>query len=127
MKLSPFGALLETMYGDTMTVYRHTTSTNSDGTTSTELSQNAIYTDIPCRISATKPDYSESLLVDKNPQRAEIKIFCGTKYDIHKGDKIVATKKQDDGTTLITYTGISNLPLVYVTHVEIVLVDVGDA
>ena len=127
MKLSPFGALLETMYQDTMTVYRYTTSTNSDGTTSTNLSQDAIYTDIPCRISATKPDNSESSLVDKNPQRAEIKIFCSTKYDIHKGDKIVATKKQDDGTTLITYTGTSNLPLVYVTHVEIVLVDVGDA
>jgi hypothetical protein len=127
MKLSPFGALLETMYVDTMTVYRHTTSTNSDGTTSIKLSQNAIYTDIPCRISATIPDNSESSLVDKNPQRAEIKIFCGTQYDIHKGDKIVATKKQDNGTTLITYTGTSNLPLIYVTHVEIVLVDVGDA
>ncbi len=127
MKLSPFGALLETMYGDTMTVYRHTTSTNSDGTTSTNLSQNAIYTDIPCRISATRSDNSESSLVDKNPQRAEIKIFCGTQYGIHKGDKIVATKKQDNGTTLITYTGTSNLPLIYVTHVEIVLVDVGDA
>lgn len=127
MKLSPFGALLETMYVDTMTVYRHTTSTNSDGTTSIKLSQNAIYTDIPCRISATIPDNSESSLVDKNPQRAEIKIFCSTQYDIHKGDKIVATKKQDNGATLITYTGTSNLPLIYVTHVEIVLVDVGDA
>ena len=127
MKLSPFGALLEIMYVDTMTVYRHTISTNSDGTTSTKLSPNAVYTDIPCRISATKPDNSESSLVDKNPQRAEIKIFCSTQYDIHKGDKIVATKKQDNGAILITYTGTSNLPLIYVTHVEIVLVDVGDA
>jgi hypothetical protein len=127
MQLSRFGALLETMYVDTMTVYRHTTSTNSDGTTSINLSQDAIYTDIPCRISATKPDNSESSLDDKNPQRAEIKIFCGTQYDIRKGDKIVATKKQDNGTTLITYTGTSNLPLIYVTHVEIMLVDAGDA
>ena len=127
MKLSPFGALLETMYGDTMTVYRHATSINSDGTTSTKLSPNAVYTDIPCRISATKLDNSESSLVDKNPQRAEIKIFCSTQYGIHKGDKIVAKKKQDDGTTLITYTGTSNLPLIYVTHTEVVLVDVGDA
>lgn len=127
MKLSPFGALLETMYVDTMTVYRYTTSTNSDGTTSIKLSPNAVYTDIPCRISATKPDNSESSLVDKNPQRAEIKIFCSTQYGIHKGDKIVAKKKQDDGTTLITYTGTSNLPLIYVTHTEVVLVDVGDA
>jgi hypothetical protein len=127
MKLSLFGELLETMYSDTMTVYRYTTSTNSDGTTSTKLSQNAIYTDIPCRISAVRSDNSESSLVDKNPQRAEIKIFCGTQYDIHKGDKIVATKKQDNGETLITYTGTSNLPLIYVTHAEIVLVDVGDA
>ena len=110
-----------------MTVYRYTTSTNSDGTTSTKLSPNAVYTDIPCRISATRPDNSESSLVDKNPQRAEIKIFCSTQYGIHKGDKIVAKKKQDDGTTLITYTGTSNLPLIYVTHTEVVLVDVGDA
>ena len=127
MNLSLYGALFTSMYNDVMTVYRRTTSTNADGTTSTKLSPNAVYTDIPCRISATRPDNSESSLVDKNPQRAEIKIFCSTQYGIHKGDKIVAKKKQDDGTTLITYTGTSNLPLIYVTHTEVVLVDVGDA
>lgn len=127
MKLSSFGPLLATMYTDTMTVYRHAATTNADGTTSTKLAANAVYTDIPCRISATKADNAESTLDDKNPQRAEIKVFCSAEYGINKGDKIVAVKKQDDGTTLAAYTGTANLPLTYVTHREIVLVDVGDA
>lgn len=127
MKLSSFGELFESMYVDTMTVYHYVASTNADGTTSTKRSQIAAYTNIPCRISATRPDNSESSLVDKNPQRSEIKVFCSTKYDIRKGDKIVASKKQDDGSVLITYTGTSNMPLKYVTHIEAVLVDVGDA
>ena len=40
---------------------------------------------------------------------------------------VTAVKKQDDGTTLATYIGTANLPLSYVTHREIALVDVGDA
>ena len=127
MNLSSYGSLFTSMYSDLMTVYRHAPSTNADGTTSTKLSSIAVYKDIPCRISTTKPDNAETNLDDKNPLYADVKIFCGSQYSIKKGDKIVAIKKQDDGTTLITYTGTSNLPFVYPTHIEIGIVDVGDA
>lgn len=127
MKLSSFGSLLTTMYSDVMTVYRRTPSINADGTTSIKLSSTAIYENIPCRISTTKPDDSETTREDKNSQYADVKVFCSPKYVVEKGDTIVVTKKQDDGTTLVVYTGTSNLPFVYATHAEIKLVDVGDA
>ena len=127
MKLSKFSKLLAPMYNDTMTVYRREPAENDDGTTSVKLSQTPVYEDIPCRISTTKADSPNSDADDTNPQYSEIKIFCAPEYNVRKGDKIVAIKKQDDGTTLITYTGTANLPLSFVTHKEIALVEVGDA
>jgi hypothetical protein len=127
MKLSKFSKLLTPMYTDIMTVYRTEPKENSDGTTSVKLSETPVYEDIPCRISTTKADNSESTADDTNPQYSEIKVFCAPDYVIRKGDKIVAVKKQDDGTTLITYTGTANLPFAFVTHKEIVLAEVGDA
>jgi hypothetical protein len=110
-----------------MTVYRRAPAENEDGTTSVKLLEAPVYEDIPCRISATRADNAESTEDDTNPQYSEIKIFCAPDYIIRKGDKVVAIKKQDDGTTLITYTGTANLPLAFVTHKEIALVEVGDA
>lgn len=127
MKLSKFSKFLAPMYTDSMTVQRHAPSTNADGTTSVKLAAEPIYADIPCRISTSKADNAESTTDDTNPKYSEIKIFCAAEYVIHKGDKITAVKKQDDGSTLITYTGTANLPLAFVTHKEIQLVDVGDA
>lgn len=127
MKLSKFSKLLTHMYTDTMTVYRRVPAENNDGTTSVKLSETPVYEDIPCRISTTKMDNAESTADDTNPQYSEIKIFCTPDLVIHKGDKIKAVKKQEDGTILITYTGTANLPLAFVTHKEIVLVEVGDA
>lgn len=127
MKLSKFSKLLAPMYTDEMTVYRRASTENEDGTTAVKLSPTPVYENIPCRISATQADNSESTADDTNPTYSEIKVFCAADYNIHKGDKIVAVKKQDDGTTLITYTGTANLPFAFVTHKEIVLAEVGDA
>ena len=127
MKLSKFSKLLAPMYNDTMTVYRRVPAENADGTTSVKLSQTPVYENIPCRISAARADSPNSDADDTNPQYSEIKIFCAADINIRKGDEIEAVKKQDDGTTLITYTGTANLPLAFVTHKEIVLAEAGDA
>lgn len=127
MKLSKFSKVLAPMYTDVMTVYRRASQENEDGTTSVKLSETPVYEDIPCRISTTRADNPEPTADDSNPKYSEIKIFCAADYNIHKGDKIKAVKKQEDGTTLITYTGTANLPFAFVTHKEIVLAEVGDA
>ena len=127
MKLSKFSKFLAPMYTDTMTVTRRASTENEDGTTSVKLSTTPVYENIPCRISASQADNPESTADDSNPKYSEIKIFCAPDYNIHKGDKIQAVKKQEDGTTLITYTGTANLPLAFVTHKEIILAEVGDA
>jgi hypothetical protein len=127
MNLSVFSKFLDPLYKDSMIVQRYAPSTNADGTTSINLLDEPIYKDIPCHISTTQADNAESSKDDTNPQFSKVKVFCPPKYHIQKGDRITAAKKQDNGDTLITYTGTANLPLVFVTHQEIELVDVGDA
>lgn len=127
MKLASFGSLLALTYTDKMNIYRHTSQLNSDGTKSTKLIQTALSTDLACRISFTAKDPSESSAEDINPIYLEVKVFCGPKVDVKKGDKLVVHRLDDDGTVLATYTGIVNMPLSFVTHKELHLVEVGNA
>lgn len=128
IKLAPFGALLsDLMYGDTMTIYRHTQAVGADGTTSTSVVPTPIASGIKCRLSYTQSDDPETTMEDKNPVYLQIQVFCASTVDVHKGDKLVIQKLSDAGAVLKSYTGIANLPFMYVTHQEILLVEVGEA
>ena len=54
-------------------------------------------------------------------------MFCNAEIDVQKGDKIVAQRIDNSGNVISTYKGTANLPLQFVTHKEILLVQVGDA
>ena len=127
MKIGFVGNMLATMYTDLATIYRHTTTLNADGTTSITLTETAVESDIPCRISFTRADSPETSENDSNPIYLETKIFCGAGVDIRKGDKVVAQRIDENGNAVATYTGIANLPFTYITHQEVLLVEVGEA
>lgn len=127
IKLAKFGKLLEVTYNDKFTVWRHQDVNNDDGTTSSKLKEVAEIINKACRVSTTRPDQAQSTKDDTNPKYAELKVFTSPSHNVRKGDKLVAIKYQDDGTILTTYRGTCNKPMVYPTHQEIVLVDVGDA
>lgn len=126
MNLGSFGKMLNTLYTDKMSIFRHTEVLNDDTTTSVEESETPVYTDIPCRISFTSTDNPETTKEDSNPVYLQIKLFCSADIDVQKGDKIVV-QRIDNGNVIATYKGTANLPLQFVTHKEILLVQVGDA
>ncbi len=127
MNLGAFSPILSLLYSDKMAVKRHQTATNPDGTTYNAVPDAPLYDDISCRISFSSSDNSETNQEDSNPIRLEIKVFCSPTVDIKKGDIITAKRLSDNGEVLETYTGIANLPFMYVTHQEIRLTQVGDA
>jgi hypothetical protein len=110
-----------------MSISRYKEVLNDDTTTSVEESETPVYTDIPCRISFTSTDNPETTKEDSNPVYLQIKVFCSPEIDVQKGDKIVAQRIDNSGNVIATYKGTANLPLQYVTHKEILLVQVGDA
>jgi hypothetical protein len=127
MKLGMVSKVLAKTYKDLMSISRYEAVVGEDGTTQTTLKLIPTYTDIPCRVSFSDSDNSETTKDDSNPIYMEIKVFCGPQVDIKKGDKLVVTCKDDDGTTLKTYNGNANLPFTYVSHKEIRITEVGEA
>lgn len=127
MKLSGFSVVLNQLYTDKMSVYRYEESINDDETVSTELSEVPVLTDKPCRISFPSTDNAETTKEDSNPIYLQIKVFCSADLDVRKGDKIIANRLDDNGNIIKSYKGTANLPLQFVTHKEILLVEVGDA
>lgn len=127
MKIPNMSNILEKLYNDELTVYRKQTKINEDGTTSNELITAPIYEKIPCRISTSKVDNPQSNEEDINTKYLEIKVFCNPSYEIKKGDTLVCSRKNELNEILVTYKGLSNLPLVYISHQEITLAQVGEA
>ncbi len=127
MRLSGFGSLLATTYMDVMSINRYVPHENEDGTTGTRLPETPLHEAVPCRISFEQEDNPEPGKQDVNPIYQKIKLFCGVGTDIKKGDFVEAKKVGDDGTVIGLYKGTANLPLVYTTHKEILLVKGGDA
>ena len=114
------------MYTDKMTVNRHEASTNADGTTKVSLAVLPIYSNLPCRISfgsTSDPLYSQPQ--DKNVLFKPTAVFCNPSYDIRKGDHISVERFNADGTRMVLYSGIANLPSKYETHQEFDIVEVG--
>ena len=126
MELSSFGKMLNSLYSDKMSVLRYKEVLNEDTTVSVEELETPVYTDIPCRISFTSTDNPETTKEDSNPVYLQLKVFCSAEIDVQKGDKIVVQRIKN-GSVIATYKGTANLPLQFVTHKEILLVQVGDA
>lgn len=128
MKLGKIGSIFSSlMYTDRLSVYKYTTSENADGTTKTTREEVPVIADTPCRISFKSKDSSGSSNEMLNKKRVETIIFCDLGVNVDKGDKLVAKRIGDDGTVLATYEGLAGLPNVYVSHKEIVLLEVGEA
>lgn len=127
MKLSGFGHILKIMYTDKMSISRCVETENADGTTDVSTNEKPVYIDIPCRISFSATDNPESNKEDTNPKYLQIKVFCNPEVDVIKGDKLVVSKLDDNGNVITTYTGTANLPQQFITHKEVLLVEVGDA
>lgn len=128
MKLSGFSQILEGLYTDKLNISRFVEVINTDGTQGVALSKTPIYTDVPCRISFGSTDNPDGATEDKNPERLQLKLFCKADVDIQKGDTITAIRMSDDGKTeLKTYKGTANLPAQFVTHQEVLIMQVGDA
>lgn len=118
MKLSGFAGIITTMFNDKMSIRRYEKSENNDGTTSTKLSENPIYTDIPCRISFSSDESPKDSEVDEVPIRNVPKIFCKLDVDIQAGDIVTVNRYDDDGYIIATYEGKVGLPSVFITHKE---------
>ena len=127
MNLAGFKDLFALTYTDRLSVKRHVEIINSDGTTGLSLPNTPIYDDVQCRISFNQTDNPEPGKEDSNPIYMQIKLFCAPELDIRKGDSLVAQRLNDDGSVLKTYTGKSNLPLQYASHLEVMMTEVGDA
>ena len=128
MKLSGFSQILEGLYTDKLNISRFVDVVNEDGTQGVALSTTPIYENVPCKISFGSMDNPDGATEDKNPERLQLKLFCKANVDIQKGDTITAIRMSDDGVTVLkTYKGIANLPAQYVTHKEVLIMQVGDA
>lgn len=127
MKLSSFSNVLSALYTDKMSVFRYVETKNADETVSVELKKVPEISDQPCRISFPTTDNPETTKEDSNPIYLQIKVFCSVKLAVKKGDTIIAHRLDDNGNIIKSYKGTANLPLHFVTHQEILLVEVGDA
>lgn len=127
MKFSQIGRILEKLYTDKMMVWRYHDEHKPNGSTESIMDENALYADIPCRISFSTPDKSQSPEIDVNPINHTVKIFCGVNADVKKGDYIKVQRIQDDGTLLSEYDGNINEPAVYTTHKELMFKKDGEA
>lgn len=118
-----FGSVFNSLYADTLTVYRHSTSLNADGTTATNLTKVAVHENIPCRLSfGSSNDSPNDTDINKSPISIIPKIFCSTDIDIKSGDFIIVTRLNK-----AIYQGIVGRANIYETHQEILLSVEGDS
>lgn len=127
MKLSGFGKVLVGFYTDRFSIKRKTGKENADGTLGTVVPEIPLYSDIKCRVSFSNTDNPDSGREDSNPISLQIKIFCLPEVDVQKGDILTVDKLNDAGAIMKSYFGRANLPLMYTTHLEILIDNVGDA
>ena len=118
MKLSGFSPIITTMLTDKMDIRRYVDKDNDDGTTDTVMSDNPIYTNVPCRVSFSSEDNPRDNDVDDVPVKNIPKIFCKVDADIKAGDLITVKRFDDDSNVIATYTGKLGLSSTYITHKE---------
>ncbi len=111
-------SFVDSMFTDTMDIYRHTTSTNDYGATEVDIPDEPTYSDVPCRLSWSEEESPRNYTDDYTPVELPIKIFCEYDQDILAGDYVVVTRYS--GTTVIdTYKGICGDCATYESHKEL--------
>lgn len=125
IRLDAYAAVLNLMYIDRMTVKRHASTTNADGTTGIALNPTAVYTNLPCRLSYGSGDAIYNTLDDKNPLYKPVTAFCAPSYTILKGDMVTVERLYDNNVRMVIFTGVANAPSKYETHQEFILVERG--
>ena len=51
MKIAGFGSIIASTYTDTMSIYRHQSVTNADGTKGIEMPEEPLYSAVKCLLS----------------------------------------------------------------------------
>lgn len=118
MKLAGLGKLFALLYNDRMDIYRTVKEDNQDNTTDISYDPQPLHTNIQCRLSFSSDDTGSDSEVDRNPVKANPKLFCGAEVDLKAGDYVVVRRHADDGSVIKTYEGRVALPSWYSTHQE---------
>lgn len=113
------------MYIDRMTVKRHVSTTNADGTTGLALNPVDVYTNLPCRLSYGSGDVLYNTLDDKNPVYKPVTAFCSPTYTILKGDMVTVERLFANDVRMVIFSGVANMPSKFETHQEFILTERG--
>ena len=119
MRFDAFAPMIASLFGDKMDIFRSSKTTNSDSTTDVTYPSTATHTNVVCKLSFEKMENPSDSEVDQNPINFLPKIFCAVGTDIQAGDYIIGYRLDDDGVTLVTYTGYAGLPSVFRSHLEV--------
>ena len=124
IKISSLAKYHRIMYTDSVEVYRTERIVKPNGTTGN--SPYKLIGEYPCKLSFGENDdstHEHSAIISGF---VPIKLFLDRKIKIDKGDKLVAHRKDEDGT-LLTYSGVANKTSMYRSHQEVMFVDRSDA
>jgi hypothetical protein len=124
MQTGNFAAYLELLYTDTLTVQRHETITNEDGTSDNVPA--ALQDTAKCRISYKRIDAPYELDTTGEPIVFELKVICGPAVDVRAGDYLHIIRR-DGAQILDEFGGYAGQPAKYGTHQEIILIHKGRA
>lgn len=104
--------MFEILYTGRATVYEKQPVKNAT-TARTTFEKQAVYTDIPCRLSFESSNHASYV---ENVAEAEqlVRLFCAPDYQIKKGSEIEVTQ---NGQTVL-YVSASE-PARYINHIEI--------
>ena len=116
---------LQKMYVDKAVISRYNNVVDDDGAVSAVVGE--AVAEYKCRVSFVNLDTRDSTQADVSPTNFAVKLFFDVGVDIHKGDKIKAFKMGENGEVLQVLEGIAALPAVYANHVEVNLVQTGEA
>ena len=121
MRFGNLGLLYTMIYDDRMDVYRHTDIVNEDGTNYTNIEEEPLYTNIPCRISFEYRD-----LKNDGPSEADKisympKVFCLPEVDLKPGDYVIITRYTDNKDHTRVFKGHLGDPAWYSTHQEAIV------
>lgn len=113
--LRPF---INSMFTDSMDVYRHTDTEDEYGAESIDIPQTPTYKNVRCRLSWSEEESPRNYNSDFTPVELPIKIFCDRSTDVVAGDHVVVRRMSGD-EVLHTYKGICADSAVYESHREL--------
>ena len=122
MNLGQFKSCYDLLYTDLLTVKRHQSIPNADGSTGLTINPIAVYSEIKCRLSYPQPNSTDAVIQDKNEAYVVYDIFCDNAHIIKKGDRLEITKGIPGRT--VKMFGIAGEPEVLDTHQRITLTEV---